>query len=450
MTMTATKLADLQKAALAHTAKAKEIIEANADKNPSEWSADDRAAYDEALAKGREKLGEIKTAKTDLAILGGAKELADEIGLPESAKGDLDAQGRHQVRERMKSLGLQVVESPEFKAMLKPFTGDGGAVRIGEKTRIQSDPISIKGLFVGGTDTSAGAFVVNEQTGIVEMLGRKELKIRDLISVRRTGSDTVEYVEQTSHTNNAAVVAEATSSAAPTLPALDGNALSAGAALVNNPNGGYKPEGSWAFVRRTAVVKTIAEWVPATKRALADVAQLEGLINDELRADIAEAEEGQILAGDGSGENFTGIRNWSGIQTQTYSTDIFTTVRKAITKARTIGRVNPNGILVSPATAEIIDLTKDGENRYYYGGPSAIGPRTLWGVPVIESETQADTDVIVGDFSKAVLWDREDTTVTISDSHADFFIRNMVAILAEERAAFAVTRPKAFVKAALS
>lgn len=436
--MTATKLADLQKAALAHTAKAREIIEANADKDLHDWSEDDRKDYDEALAKGREKLEEIKVAKADLAVLDSAKALAVEIGLPESAKGDIDAQGSRQIRERVKSLGLQVVESPEFKAMLKPFTANDGSVRIGEKTRIQSDPIGIKGLFVGGTDTSAGAFVVNEQTGIVEMLGRKELTIRDLVSVRRTGSDTVEYVEQTSHTNAAAVVPEATSSAAPTAPETAGP-------LILDPNGGYKPEGSWAFVRRTAVVKTIAEWVPATKRALADVAQLEGLINDELRADIAEAEEAQILNGSGTGENFTGINNWSGIQTQAFSTDIFESIRKGITKARTIGRVNPNAIVVSPATAEIIDLAKDLNGAYRYGGPQSIGPRTVWGRPVVESETQPDGSALLGDFSKAVLWDREDTTVTFSDSHADFFVRNMVAILAEERAAFAVTRPKAFV-----
>lgn len=446
--ITATKLADLQKAALFQTGKAKEIIEANADKSPSEWASDTRVDYDTAIAAAKGILEEIKTAKADLAILGQAAELAGEIGDP--AVADVKAQGDQPIRERVKALGLQVVESPEFKAMLKPFTTEAGSIRIAEKTHIQSDPINIKGLFVGGTDTSAGAFVVNEQTGIVESLGRKELTVRDLISVRRTGSDTVEYVEQTSHTNAAAVVAEATSSAAPTMPALDGNALSAGAALVNNPNGGYKPEGSWAYVRRTAVVKTIAEWVPATKRALADVSQLEGLINDELRMDVAEAEEGQILGGDGSGENFTGILNWSGIQTQTFSSDIFATARKAITKARTVGRVNPSAIMVSPATAELIDLAKDGENRYYYGGPFSMGGRTLWGRPIVESETMPDTHILVGDFSKAVLWDREETTVTISDSHADFFTRNMVAILAEERCAFAVTRPKAFVKAALS
>jgi HK97 family phage major capsid protein len=52
---------------------------------------------------------------------------------------------------------------------------------------------------------------------------------------------------------------------------------------------------------------------------------------------------------------------------------------------------------------------------------------------------------LLGDFSKAVLWDREQTTVTMTDSHEDFFVRNLVAILAEERVAFAVTRPTAFV-----
>nr|WP_308195055.1 phage major capsid protein [Mycolicibacterium sp. F2034L] len=437
--MTATKLADLQKAGQHHVEAAKAILEKNSDKDPSDWAEDDRRAYDEALAKGREKLEEIRTAKADLAVLDGAKQLGAEIGDP--AVKDLDAQGNQPVRERVKALGLQVVESPEFKAMMAPFK-DG---KVNEKLHIQSDPIDVKGLFVGGSDTSAGTFVVNEQTGIVEMLGRKELKIRDLVSVRRTGSDTVEYVQQTNHTNAAAVVPEATSSAAPTMPALDGNALGAGAALVNNAGGGYKPEGAWAFERKTAVVKTIAEWVPATKRALADVAALEGLINDELRADIAETEEAQILNGDGSGENFTGINNWSGIQTQSFSSDLFQSIRKGITKARTIGRVNPNAVVVSPVTAELIDLAQDGELRYRYGGPQAIGPHTVWGLPVVESETQPDGYALVGDFSKAVLWDREQTTVTMTDSHADFFIRNLVAILAEERLAFAVTRPKAFV-----
>jgi HK97 family phage major capsid protein len=45
----------------------------------------------------------------------------------------------------------------------------------------------------------------------------------------------------------------------------------------------------------------------------------------------------------------------------------------------------------------------------------------------------------------AQIWDREDATVRISENVNDHFIRNMVAILAEERLALAVYRSAALV-----
>jgi HK97 family phage major capsid protein len=426
----------------AAAAKAAREIAEKADKdNGREMTETERAEFDAKFAEATEKKAAADVAKKDAEVMAQAKELAELVGLPEDAKDDLDAQLRNATREQVrKSLGAEIVGSAAFKAAMAPF-GD----RVPEKARFQTDPISVKSfirsksLFVGGSDTSAGAFVVAEQSGIVEMLGRREYRLRDLVSVRTTGSDTVEYVRQTSHTNSAAPVAEATSSAAPTTGA------SSGAALTLNPNGGYKPEGAWAFERDTATVKTIAEWVPATKRSLADVGQLEGLINDELRKDIEETEDTQILNGSGSGENLTGILNTSGIQTQAFATDLFQSVRKGITLAKTVGRVNPSGIVMNPTDVEIVDLAQDANNRYYGLGPFSMGPRTLWGLPIVESEAMGAGHALLGDFSKAVLWDREQTTVTMTDSHADFFIRNLVAVLAEERVAFAVTRPTAFV-----
>lgn len=429
MLMTAAKLADLQKEGQKHVADARAIAEKAGD-SPSGWSEEDRTAYNEVMAKGQAVLEQIKVAKADLEIQNGAKALADEIGIP--------ADGGTLIHAR-KSLGEMVVSSPEFKALMDQYPGG----RVPNGVKVQSAPIGVKSLFTGGSSTSAGAFVVNERTDIIETLGRKVLTVRDLVSNRRTGSDTVEFVRETSHTNAAAVVAEATSSAAPTAPGTAG-------ALVLNANGGYKPEGAWAFEVVQANVKTIAEWVPVTKRALADVAQLEGLINDELTRDVAEAEENQILNGNGTGENFAGINNTSGIQTQAWSTDFITTTRKAVTKAKTVGRVTPTAWVLNPADAEALDLLKDGEQRYYYGGPQNIGPRTLWGYPVVESESQDAGVGLLGAFDRAVIWDREQTSVTMSDSHADFFIRNLVAILAEERLAFGVTRPTAFVQVDLT
>ncbi|WNM69455.1 major capsid protein [Arthrobacter phage Ruchi] len=430
-----TKLKSLQEAAVAAAGRARAIAE-KADAERRELTEQEQADYKADMLKGRELLEQIKTAKADEAILADAKALADEIG--GTAVADLEGQkGAAGSLARVKNLGLEIVNSAEFKAAMAPFKG--GAVP--ERSRFQTDPIGIKSLFTGGDSSSAGAFVTPEQTGILEMLGRRPLTIRDLISKRTTGSDTVEYVVQKSHTNNAAPVPEAKSSG----PLGDGTGGTATAVT-----GGYKPEGAWAFERKTATVKTIAEWVPATKRALADAGQLQGLINDELRKDVAEAEEIQIMTGDGEGENLPGILSTSGIQSQAFDSDLFTTSRKAITKARTVGRVVPNAFAFNPEDVERIDLARENgaTGKFLGAGPFSMGPRTLWGVPVVETEAVAAGEGLLADFTKAVLWDREQTTVTMTDSHADFFIRNMVAVLAEERVAFGVTRPAAFVKIA--
>ncbi|HQC78417.1 MAG TPA: phage major capsid protein [Mycobacterium sp.] len=421
-----TRITMLKERAEAESKTAREVAQKAADEG-REMTDDERHTYETSMKSLTEVLDGIKAVKADEAVMAQAKEFADSVGVAEKAD----------IKARVKSLGLTVVDSPEFKSLLAGFP-EG---RVPSKSRVQSSPISVKSLFTGASSTSAGAFVINERADIVEMLGRKPLTIRSLVSNRRTTSDTVEFVAETSHTNNAAVVAEATSSAGQTATAGNGGAVT----FANVSGGGYKPEGAWAFEVKTAVVKTIAEWVPVTKRALADVAQLEGLINQELQNDIVEAEEDQILNGDGQGENFTGITATSGIQTQAWATDLFTTIRKGVTKARTVGRVNPTALVLNPADAERIDLAQDGNGRYYYGGPQALGQRTIWGVPVVESESQATGTGLLGDFSKAVVWDREQTTVTMTDSHADFFIRNLVAVLAEERLAFGVTRPTAFV-----
>jgi HK97 family phage major capsid protein len=426
---------------------AREIAEKAEADNGREMTADERKEFDAKFAQAVELKKQADAAKADEAVMAQAKELAELIGMPNASKDDLDAQLRDPERKQAsKSLGQIVTSSAAFKSLTEPWRQSDGSLRVPEKARVQSDSINFptligqKSLFVGGSQTSAGAFVTPERTDILEMLGRRVLTLRDLVSVRRTGSDTVEYVTQTSHTNAAAPVAEATSSAAPTTGA------SAGAALTLDPNGGYKPEGAWAFAEATATVKTIAEWVPATKRALADVAQLEGLINDELVADLKETEETQMLSGSGTGQNLLGIYNTSGIQTQAKSSDsIPDAIRKAITKARTVGRVAPSAILLNPADMEKVDLLKDTTGQYLGSGPFSGYVRTMWGVPLVESEAATAGTGLVGDFSKAVLWDREQASVTMTDSHADFFIRNLVAILAEERVAFGVTRPSAFV-----
>ena len=71
------------------------------------------------------------------------------------------------------------------------------------------------------------------------------------------------------------------------------------------------------------------------------------------------------ITGSGSGENFRGILNVSGVQAQAFATDIPTTVRKAITKVRVTGKSAVTGILMNPSDVETVDLMKEsGTGRF--------------------------------------------------------------------------------------
>ena len=389
-----------------------------------DFTGEERAKVKALIDEVGELKGKIKEAEGDAGLADAIKSLGEDFAAPDKPELDRVKAGRKG------SLGERFVGSDGFKSFMDQFPNG----RIPDSTKgITSAPVHFKDLLTGVADDSAGALVETDYTRIYEGLGRRPLSLLDLISKRTTGSDTVHFVRQLTQSNAAAAVAEAT-----TAEVVDGVTITAA-------DGGVKPEGSFTLDPVTENVKTVAVWIPATKRALSDASQLKGLIDDELMSDLWQETEDLVANGDGTGENFTGILQTSGIQTQAWDTDLFTTTRKGRTKVRTVGRARASAYLFHPNDWETIDLTQDLEGRYYYGGPAGMGPESHWKIPVVQSEAIPEGTGIVGDFSKAVMWNREQATIQVSDSHADFFVRNLIAVLAEHRAAFAVTRPAAFV-----
>ena len=154
-----------------------------------------------------------------------------------------------------------------------------------------------------------------------------------------------------------------------------------------------------------------------------------------------------MLTGSGSGENFTGILN-SGISTVgSAGTDIDAIV-DAIRTVRVTGRRRPNALVIHPNdwySAGFL-TAKDSSGKYLISDPAASVDQLnqLWGLRVVVSEGVTENTALVGDFRQAVLWEREGVNVMVSDQHSDFFVRNLLAILAEMRAAFGVLDPQAF------
>jgi HK97 family phage major capsid protein len=60
-------------------------------------------------------------------------------------------------------------------------------------------------------------------------------------------------------------------------------------------------------------------------------------------------------------------------------------------------------------------------------------------LPVVATTSMTIDKFLIGDFDRAAtLYDRWTPRVEVSTEHADFFTRNLVAILAEQRSALAV------------
>lgn len=394
----------------------------------------------ELTAKMNEANGlkkDLDRVKADAKVRQTLTELGGDVVLNEEPSVKAAPSGRSRLVKGV-SLGQHFVGSPEYKGLLESVPGGSFT----KQHRVQTRPVGYdrllagrgeKALVTGASDTSGGAFVTNDQLGLqvgLELFQRP-LTLRSLVTSGTTGSDTVEYVRVTGTTNSAAPVAEATSTAT-----------------------GIKPESGLGVAKVTTPVRTIAHWIPVTKRALSDAAQIVTLIDNFLAYGLEEELEDQMISGDGTGENFSGLATTSGIQVQAYDTNLLTTLRKAKTKVRTVGRSIPTGYVLNPVDVEALDLLTDNENRYYFGGPGGTiqngAAAPLWNLPIIESEAVPAGTAYVGDWRKAVLWDREQASITMSDSHAGFFVQNLVAILAEMRAAFGVIQPSAFVQVDLA
>ena len=104
-----------------------------------------------------------------------------------------------------------------------------------------------------------------------------------------------------------------------------------------------------------------------------------------------------------------------------------------------------DGIVLNPLDWRAIQGIKDSEGRYLSSPFSELLER-LWQMPIATSKAMDTGDFLVGSFQRgAQIFDRMDTEVLISTEDRDNFIRNMVTVRAEERLAFIIKHPGAFV-----
>ena len=385
-----------------------------------------------AFDKNMQDIKEIKGLITGLESMQEVEEWGSEASGQSVAAAA--AAGYSIPQKQLTSVGEAFLASNEFKSLLQ--SGGANMPSAFQLGRSITPGYSVKDVYTAMPSGTPGAFGTITRDPIVVPPMRTK-RVRDLFPVRTTTSTVIEYFRMTGFTNNAAAVAE----------------RNAGdTAFAAKPQSGMTFEGVQTSVR------TLAHWEAAHRNVLADEPQLRSIIDNELMYGLRLQEDAQILNGSGSGENLRGILNTPGVQTYDWSDGTYSAVAgQTDTKADAVRRAatlsflayyEPSGIVLNPNDWEDIELSKDGNGAYVVAVSVAMGgEQRLWRIPVVDTPAIAEGTALIGAFGTgAQIYDRESPSIRVSEQHADFFVRNAIVILAEQRLALAVKRPESFVK----
>lgn len=357
-------------------------------------TADEKDAFDKLMTKARDGLDELKRAKSDVDILAQARTLADEIGGPADAAG---------ARKSARPNWAKAAADRMARSMTAEIDGQKSLITgsIGVPSPIETDVVTMS----------------EAPRSLLELIPAKGLG-----GGFGTGNS-FSFLRQTTRTNNAAPVAD----------------------------GALKPTSVYTLAEiedRVRVIAHLSESVP--ERYFSDHANLEDFLRNEMESGLFLALENQVVHGDGTGENLTGLLNTSGIITQAFVTDALTSIRKAMTSLEIYG-ITPTALVLNPVDAEALDLLRDSgaTGKYLLGDPAGDGVEKLWKVPRVRSNAVAAGTAILGDWQQAQVVVREDATLALDRSGTNF-TRNLVTMRLEGRFGFAVKRPNAFAEIALA
>ncbi|ASU03396.1 major capsid protein [Pseudoalteromonas phage SL25] len=376
----------------------------------------------EAQAKEIKELG-AASAETKSALEKSQAEFAELKGLFEKADEklkELELKGQRPnggVME-VKSLGEAFTES-EVGMSLKSDQGLGRKVVI-EKKDITSGA------------ASAGALIRPDRDSRVFQNPNRPMRIRDLIPTVPTSSNAVEVMRENVFTNNAAPQAGELAT---------------------------KAKSEITYELLTYPVRTIAHYVHASKQVLSDAPMLQSLINGRLTYGLDLESDDQLLLGDGTGQNLTGVLVDSDIsdigEIANGTTDaelpaaMIDHIRSAVTTCQTFDYYNMNGLVMNPVDFATLETAKATDGHYILVPFAATNSQTtqIWRVPVIITNAMPVGQFLIGDWTMgAVIYDRESVSVAVAEQHGTNFVDNAVTIRGEERYTLGIPLPKAFCK----
>lgn len=204
----------------------------------------------------------------------------------------------------------------------------------------------------------------------------------------------------------------------------------------------------------------IAALTKITDETAADLTFVRSWINDRLIYELSVVEEEQLLKGDGTGSNLTGLLNREGLQQYDIAGDLFDGLFLASQKVPEFTGLTADALVVNTADFVRIRLAKDGNGQYFAGGPFTAGQYgngglTLnpapWGLRTVDTPAIARGTYVLGAFRQgSTVLRKNGLRVDSTNSNVDDFEQNLITLRAEERLGLMVERPAAFVTGSLA
>jgi HK97 family phage major capsid protein len=308
------------------------------------------------------------------------------------------------------SMGAFIVASNEFKAF---SSGSQSRMRIDVKQGFNPQANTIAGQSGSPAANSDTLVQSDRMAGIVGGAFRA-LRVREVIPSGLTGSNLVEFTRELAFTNDAAETAE----------------------------GATRPESDVTFELTNAPVVTIAHWIKLSKQVLSDAPALAAYIDQRLRYGVELRIDSQIINGLGTSQALKGLSHADN-QTEFTPTSGDTQI-DSVSRAKQALAVSDypaDAVILNTQDWGTIERLKDENLKYLVGNPFGAIVPTLWGLPVVVTNSISQGKILIGAFKVgAMLFEREGVTVEMSRDGNDF-VKGLVTVQAEARLALAGLRP---------
>jgi HK97 family phage major capsid protein len=279
---------------------------------------------------------------------------------------------------------------------------------------------------MGASNLTGSYFSATQVPGIVAR-PYETIHLRDVLPVGQTDRDTIRYIVDNGGEGGPAMVAA----------------------------GGTKPQIDRDLEIKDTRVKKIAVHFRIPEEMVEDIPYMQSFLTQIGVEEVMALEDAQILTGDGTGENLSGVYTTAttfakptGVTTVASAND-YDSIRAAQVQLQ-LAKFQPAIAVLNPVDWYNMTSTKDTTTNYtLQGGGNGLVPQ-FSGLRVLVVNQMTAGNFLVGDPRTTAIFDRAGTTVRVFEQDQDNAIKNLITVVIEKRLALVNYRPSAWVKGVFS